>query len=64
LEISAGLSYNQNNQSKSNVISMLNNMGTELMYPYARLVNDNGNPAIVIKDVSTVLKDKAVAADY
>ncbi len=62
LEISAGISYNQNNQSKSNVISMLNNMGTELMYPYARLVNDNGDPAIVIKDVSTVLKDKALAA--
>lgn len=62
LEISAGLSYNQNNQSKSNVISMLNNMGTELMYPYARLVNDNGDPAIVIKDVSSVLKDKAITA--
>jgi len=62
LEISAGISYNQNNQSKSNVVSMLNNMGTELMYPYARLVNDNSEPAIVIKDVSTVLKDKALAA--
>lgn len=62
LEISAGISYNQNKQSKSNVISMLNNMGTELMYPYARLVNDNGDAAVVIKDVSTVLKDKALAA--
>lgn len=62
LEISAGISYNQNRQSRSNVISMLNNMGAELMYPYARLVNDNGDPAIVIKDVSTVLKDKALAA--
>lgn len=62
LEISAGLSYNQNNQSRSNVVSMLNNMGTEMMYPYARLVDDNGDPAVVIKDVSTVLKGKALAA--
>lgn len=62
LEITAGLSYNQNNQTTSNVVSMLNNMGTELMYPYARLVDDNGNPAVVIKDHSTVLKQKALSA--
>ncbi|WP_312297009.1 SusC/RagA family TonB-linked outer membrane protein [Chryseobacterium sp.] len=62
LEISAGLAYNQNNQSTSNVISMLNNMGTELMYPYARLVDDNGDAVRVIKDASTVLKEKALTA--
>lgn len=62
LELTAGLSYNQNNQSTSNVVSMLNNMGTEMMYPYARLVDDNGNPAVVIKDHSTVLKQKALTA--
>ncbi|WP_312508909.1 SusC/RagA family TonB-linked outer membrane protein [Chryseobacterium culicis] len=62
LEISAGLSYNQNNQSTSNVISMLTNMGQEIMYPYARLLDDDGNPAVVIKDHSTVLKQKALAA--
>lgn len=62
LEISAGLTYNQNNQSTSNVASMLTNMGAELMYPYARLVDDNGNPAVVIKDHSTVLKQQALSA--
>lgn len=62
LEISAGLSYNQNSQSTSNVVSMLNSMGQEQMYPYARLVDDNGNPAVVIKDHSTVLKQKALTA--
>lgn len=62
LEISAGLAYNQNNQSTSNVISMLNNMGAELMYPYARLVDDNGDAEPVIKDASTVLKEKALTA--
>lgn len=62
LEISAGLSYNQNNQSASNVISILNNMGNELMYPYARLVDDSGNPTVVIKDHSTLLKQNALAA--
>ncbi|MFS4474140.1 SusC/RagA family TonB-linked outer membrane protein [Chryseobacterium sp. T20] len=62
LEISAGIAYNQNNQSTSNVISMLNNMGTELMYPYARLVDDNGDAVRVIKDASTVLKEKALTA--
>jgi len=62
LEISAGLAYNQNNQSTSNLISMLNNMGTELMYPYARLVDDNGDAVRVIKDASTVLKEKALTA--
>lgn len=62
LEISAGLSYNQNNQSTSNVVSMLNNMGQEMMYPYARLVDDDGKPAILTKDHSTVLKQKALNA--
>ncbi|MDR2270456.1 MAG: SusC/RagA family TonB-linked outer membrane protein [Sphingobacterium sp.] len=62
LEISTGLSYNQNNQSTSNVISMLNNMGAELMYPYARLVDNNGNPAVVIRDHSIVLKQQALGA--
>ncbi|RKF37150.1 hypothetical protein BCY89_05725 [Sphingobacterium siyangense] len=60
LEISTGLSYNQNHQWASNVISMLSNMGREQMYPYARLVDDNGNPAVVTKDHSTVLKQKAI----
>ncbi|MDQ1805028.1 SusC/RagA family TonB-linked outer membrane protein [Chryseobacterium sp. CKR4-1] len=59
LEISAGISYNQNNQSTSNVLSMLSNMGSQLMYPYARLVDENGNPAAVIKDFSNALKQKA-----
>ncbi|MDR6783298.1 TonB-linked SusC/RagA family outer membrane protein [Pedobacter africanus] len=62
LELSIGLNYNQNSQSTSNVVSMLNNMGQEMMYPYARLVDDNGNPAVVIKDHSTVLKQKALNA--
>ncbi|AZB26886.1 SusC/RagA family TonB-linked outer membrane protein [Chryseobacterium bernardetii] len=62
LEISVGLAYNQNNQSTSNVISMLNNMGTELMYPYARLVDDKGDAVRVIKDASNVLKEKALTA--
>ncbi|KKO89441.1 hypothetical protein AAW12_23930 [Sphingobacterium sp. Ag1] len=61
LEISAGLSYNQNNQSYSNVASMLTNMGQQLMYPYARLVADNGDPTSVIKDFSTSLKQKALS---
>lgn len=61
LEISTGLSYNQNNKSNSNVISLLTNMGQEMMYPYARLVDDNGNPAVVIKDHSTILKQKAIS---
>jgi TonB-linked SusC/RagA family outer membrane protein len=61
LEISTGLSYNQNNQSTSNVISMLSNMGREQIYPYARLVDHNGNPAVVTKDHSNVLKQKAIA---
>lgn len=60
LEITAGLTYNQNNRQSANVASMLTNMGQELMYPYARLVDDDGNPAIVIKDHSTVLKEKAL----
>ncbi|AZA82445.1 SusC/RagA family TonB-linked outer membrane protein [Chryseobacterium lactis] len=62
LEISASLSYNQNNQSTSNVVSMLNNMGQELMYPYARLVDDDVKPAILTKDHSIVLKEKALNA--
>ena len=61
LEISSGLSYNQNNQSTSNVVSMLSNMGQEQMYPYARLVDDRGNPAIITKDFSNVLKQKALS---
>ncbi|UMQ43081.1 SusC/RagA family TonB-linked outer membrane protein [Chryseobacterium sp. Y16C] len=61
LELSAGLSYNQNNQSASNVISMLSNMGQEQMYPYARLVDDQGNPSIITKDFSNVLKQKALS---
>ena len=60
LEISAGLTYNQNNQSTSNVVSMLSNMGTELMYPYASLVNENGTPATVTKDYSNILKNTAL----
>lgn len=60
LELSAGLSYNQNSQSFSNVVSMLSNMGQEQMYPYARLVDDNGNPAIVTKDFSNALKGSAL----
>lgn len=59
LEISAGLSYNLNNQSRSNVISMLNNMGAEMMYPYARLADENGD-ASVVKDHSNALKRKAL----
>ncbi|MFC3356044.1 SusC/RagA family TonB-linked outer membrane protein [Sphingobacterium zeae] len=62
LELSAGLSYNQNSQSTSNVISMLSNMGQELMYPYARLVDDDGKPTIITKDHSSVLKNKALNA--
>lgn len=61
LELSAGLSYNQNSQSTSNVISMLGNMGQEQMYPYASLLNSDGTPAIVTKDYSNVLKAKAVS---
>lgn len=60
LEISAGLNYNQNNQSTSNVISMLSNMGQEQMYPYARLTDDDGNPIVLTKDHSNVLKQKAI----
>lgn len=59
LELSAGLSYNQNNQSTSNVISMLNNMGQELMYPYASLVNSDGSASILTKDYSNTLKNSA-----
>ncbi|OCA77120.1 hypothetical protein BBI01_01260 [Chryseobacterium artocarpi] len=62
LEISTGLSYNQNNRSTSNVVSMLTNMGQEMMYPYARLVDDNGSPAVVIKDHSVLLKQQALGA--
>ncbi|MCQ9634149.1 SusC/RagA family TonB-linked outer membrane protein [Chryseobacterium sp. WG23] len=62
LEISAGLSYNLNNQSTANVISMLTNMGQEMMYPYARLVDNDGKPVVVTKDHSTVLKQKALSA--
>ncbi len=61
LELSTGLSYNQNSQSTSNVISMLSNMGQELMYPYARLVDENGNPATVTKDYSNLLKNAALS---
>jgi len=61
LEISAGLSYNQNIKSTSNVISMLRNMGAETMYPYARLVDDDGSSAVVTKDLSNNLKHKAVS---
>ncbi|UIR57820.1 SusC/RagA family TonB-linked outer membrane protein [Sphingobacterium sp. SRCM116780] len=60
LEISAGLSYTQNRQSTSNVVSMLSNMGQEMMYPYARLVDDDGNPVVIIKDHSNLLKQKAL----
>ncbi|OJZ01248.1 SusC/RagA family TonB-linked outer membrane protein [Sphingobacterium sp. 40-24] len=60
LELSAGLSYNQNSQSASNVISMLSNMGQELMYPYASLVNADGSAAIVTKDYSNIFKSSAL----
>lgn len=62
LEIAAGLNYNQNIQKFSNVLSTLRNMGAQQMYPYARLVDDDGNPAVVIKDHSTLLKQNALAA--
>ncbi|QRY55941.1 SusC/RagA family TonB-linked outer membrane protein [Sphingobacterium siyangense] len=62
LELSAGLSYNQNSQSSSNVVSMLSNMGQEQMYPYASLVNSDGSPAIVTKDYSNVLKNNALSS--
>ncbi|WON94344.1 SusC/RagA family TonB-linked outer membrane protein [Sphingobacterium sp. UGAL515B_05] len=60
LEISAGLYYNQNNRSLSNVISMLTNMGQEQMYPYATLLDGNGDASIVTKDYSNALKGKAL----
>lgn len=59
LELSAGISYNQNNQDISNVVSMLSTMGQEQMYPYANLVNVDESPAIVTKDYSNVLKNSA-----
>lgn len=61
LELSVGLSYNQNSQSTSNAISMLSNMGREQMYSYARLVDENGNAAVLIKDHSNTLKQKALS---
>lgn len=61
LELSAGLFYNQNSQSTSNVISMLSNMGSQLMYPYASLRNADGSPAILTKDYSNSLKNDAVS---
>ncbi|WP_394678729.1 SusC/RagA family TonB-linked outer membrane protein [uncultured Sphingobacterium sp.] len=60
LELSTGLSYNQNSQSTSNVISMLSNMGSQLMYPYASLLNPDGSPAMVTKDYSNALKNNAL----
>lgn len=60
LELSTGLSYNQNSQSTSNVISMLSNMGSQLMYPYASLLNPDGGPAMVTKDYSNALKNNAL----
>ncbi len=62
LELSAGLSYNQNDQSLSNVVSMLSTMGQEMMYPYASLINADGSPAIVVKDYSNVLKNNAFSS--
>ncbi|AYZ36168.1 SusC/RagA family TonB-linked outer membrane protein [Chryseobacterium indologenes] len=61
LELSVGLSYNQNTQSISNVTSMLSNMGREKMYPYARLVDENGNAAVLTKDYSNTLKQRALS---
>jgi len=61
LDLSIGVSYNRNIRRNSSVISMLTNMGTEYMYPYARLADDSGNPLSVIKDYSTVLKQKALS---
>ncbi|WP_312336274.1 SusC/RagA family TonB-linked outer membrane protein [Sphingobacterium sp.] len=60
LELSAGLSYNQNSQSTSNVLPMLSNMGSQLMYPYASLLNLDGSPGVVTKDYSNTLKNDAV----
>lgn len=60
MEITAGLTYNQNNRSNANVISMLSNMGAEMMYPYARLADENGHNTTLIKDHSTVLKRSAI----
>ncbi|WP_333577762.1 SusC/RagA family TonB-linked outer membrane protein [Sphingobacterium sp.] len=62
MELSVGLSYNQNTQSNTNVVSMLSNMGREQMYPYARLVDENGNFAVLTKDHSNVLKQSASSA--
>lgn len=59
LELSAGLSYNQNDQYLSNVVSTLSTMGQEMMYPYASLANADGSPAMVVKDYSNVLKNNA-----
>ncbi|WP_426477512.1 SusC/RagA family TonB-linked outer membrane protein [Chryseobacterium sp. CBSDS_008] len=60
LEFSAGVSYMQSNQTTSNVISMLSNMGQEKMYPYARLADDYGNPELITMDYSNVLKYNAL----
>ncbi|QEC40253.1 SusC/RagA family TonB-linked outer membrane protein [Pseudobacter ginsenosidimutans] len=61
LEFTVNLSYNRSNRSSAGVVQMLNNMGQEMMYPYARLVDDNGEPAAVTKTFSSVLKQKALS---
>lgn len=59
LELSAGISFNQNKQDINNVVSMLSTMGQEMMYPYASLVNVDGSAAIITKDYSNALKNSA-----
>ncbi|MBO9634126.1 MAG: SusC/RagA family TonB-linked outer membrane protein, partial [Chitinophagaceae bacterium] len=61
LEFTVNLAYNRSNRSSAGVVQMLNNMGSEMMYPYARLVDDNGAPAVVTKGFSSVFKQKALA---
>ncbi len=61
LKINTALTYT-NNQSASNFINVPTLSSSSVMYPYARLTDDNGNPAIVTKDYRVSFIESAKAA--
>jgi len=61
LSLETGLSYIQNKTTSSNNPGIyLSNGGGKNLYPYARLINDNGFPVPLLKDLPPSLKQSAV----
>lgn len=63
LQLDAGINYVRNNFNQGNNPGyMLTNGSTKGLYPYARLVDDEGNPVNLIQNYNTAFIQKAATA--